>query len=577
MQNRYRVSTPRQQTPAQLGSRSCNPLQSVFGKEFLQVHSPLQPLRLVLPNLPENMDFATLAAQLNAGTILPEGIVILTLLVVLVGDLIVGRSSSGWTPYAAVAGLLAAVAALCLQWDNVDTISFLGGFNSDALSLVFRAIIALTAAVTILISVRYVLQTGTALAEFIGILLTATLGGMFLSGADELVMIFISLETLSISSYLLTGYTKRDPRSNEAALKYLLIGASSSAVFLYGISLLYGLSGGETKLSAIAANLSSVNEGQSLGLVIALVFAIAGIAFKISAVPFHQWTPDVYEGSPTPVVAFLSVGSKAAGFALAIRLLTTAFPALTEQWHFVFTALAILSMVLGNVVALAQTSMKRLLAYSSIAQAGFVMLGLIAGTEAGYSSMIFYLLVYLFMNLGAFACIILFSLRTGTDQISEYSGLYQKDPLLTLALSICLLSLGGIPPLAGFFGKIYLFWAGWQAGLYGLVILGLVTSVVSIYYYIRVVKMMVVKEPQEMSDAVKNYPEVRWNLQGMRPLQVSVVLTLVATTLAGILSNPLFNLANDAITKTPMLQSALIHVQPVVGAKIDSNLVSRRD
>jgi NAD(P)H-quinone oxidoreductase subunit 2 len=549
----------------------------VFGKEFLQVHSPLQPFRLVLPNLRENMDFATLAAQLNAGTILPEGIVIFTLLVVLVGDLIVGRSSSGWTPYVAVAGLLAAVAALFLQWDNTDTISFLGGFNSDALSLVFRAIIALTTAVTILISVRYVLQTGTALAEFIGILLAATLGGMFLSGADELVMIFISLETLSISSYLLTGYTKRDPRSNEAALKYLLIGSSSSAVFLYGLSLLYGLSGGETKLSAIAANLSTVNEGQSLGLVIALVFAIAGIAFKISAVPFHQWTPDVYEGSPTPVVAFLSVGSKAAGFALAIRLLISAFPALTEQWHFVFTALAILSMVLGNVVALAQTSMKRLLAYSSIGQAGFVMIGLVAGTEAGYSSMIFYLLVYLFMNLGAFACIILFSLRTGTDQISEYSGLYQKDPLLTLTLSICLLSLGGIPPLAGFFGKIYLFWAGWQAGLYGLVILGLITTVVSIYYYIRVVKMMVVKEPQEMSNAVKNYPEVRWNLQGMRPLQVSVVLTLVATSLAGILSNPLFNLANDSVTKSPMLQSALSHVIPISAAKVDSNLLSRRD
>ncbi|TAF56367.1 MAG: NAD(P)H-quinone oxidoreductase subunit N [Oscillatoriales cyanobacterium] len=511
------------------------------------------------------MDFATLAAQLNAGTILPEGIVIITLLVVLVGDLIVGRSSSNWTPYVAVAGLLAAVAALCLQWDNANTISFLGGFNSDALSLVFRGIIALTAAVTILISVRYVLQTGTALAEFIGILLSATLGGMFLSGADELVMIFISLETLSISSYF------------EAALKYLLIGASSSAVFLYGISLLYGLSGGQTTLSAIAANLSTVNNGESLGLVIALVFAIAGIAFKISAVPFHQWTPDVYEGSPTPVVAFLSVGSKAAGFALAIRLLTSAFPALTEQWHFVFTALAILSMVLGNVVALAQTSMKRLLAYSSIAQAGFVMIGLVAGTEAGYSSMIFYMLVYLLMNMGAFACIILFSLRTGTDQISEYSGLYQKDPLLTLALSICLLSLGGIPPLAGFFGKIYLFWAGWQAGLYGLVILGLITSVVSIYYYIRVVKMMVVKEPQEMSDAVKNYPPVRWNLQGMRPLQVSVVVTLVATTLAGILSNPLFNLANDSVTKTPMLQSALTQLVPVATAKVESNLVSRND
>jgi NAD(P)H-quinone oxidoreductase subunit 2 len=299
-------------------------------------------------------------------------------------------------------------------------------------------------------------QTGTSLAEFIAIMLTATLGGMFLSAANELVMIFVSLEILSISSYLMTGYMKRDPRSNEAALKYLLIGASSSAIFLYGLSLLYGLSGGETQLEAIAAQLTdAVNGGQSLGLAIALVFVIAGIAFKISAVPFHQWTPDVYEGSPTPVVAFLSVGSKAAGFAIAIRLLVTAFGVITDEWKVIFTALAVLSMILGNVVALAQTSMKRMLAYSSIGQAGFVMIGLTAGTDEGYASMVFYLLIYLFMNLGAFTCIILFSLRTGTDQISDYAGLYSKDPLLTLALSICLLSLGGIPPLAGFFGKIY--------------------------------------------------------------------------------------------------------------------------
>lgn len=507
------------------------------------------------------MDFINLAAQLNAGTILPEVIVIITLIVVLVSDLIVGRSASRWVPYVAIAGLLSSIAALWLQWDNPHPSSFFGGFNSDDLSVVFRAIIALSAAVTILMSIRYIEQSGTALAEFIGILLTATLGGMFLSGANELVTIFISLETLSISSYLMTGYTKRDPRSNEAALKYLLIGASSTAVFLYGVSLLYGLSGGQTQLDAIAAELARVNAGQSLGLVISLVFVVAGVAFKISAAPFHQWTPDVYEGSPTPVVAFLSVGSKAAGFALAIRLMTTAFPLLLSEWQFVFTALAVLSMVLGNVVALAQTSMKRMLAYSSIAQAGFVMIGLIAGTEAGYASMVFYLLVYLFMNLGGFTCVILFSLRTGTDQIGEYSGLYQKDPLLTLGLSICLLSLGGIPPLAGFFGKIYLFWAGWQAGQYGLVLLGLITTVVSIYYYIRVVRMMVVKEPHEMSDAVKNYPQVQWNLPGMRPLQVGLVLSLVATSLAGILSNPLFTLANNSVARTLILQPAVVSNQ----------------
>jgi NAD(P)H-quinone oxidoreductase subunit 2 len=504
------------------------------------------------------MDFANLASQLNAGTILPEGIVILTLMGVLIVDLIVGRTSSRWIGYLAIAGLLASIVALFLQWDNINPIGFSGGFNGDDLSIVFRGIIALSSAVTILMSIRYVEQSGTALAEFIAILLTATLGGMFLSGASELVMIFISLETLSISSYLMTGYTKRDSRSNEAALKYLLIGASSTAVFLYGVSLLYGLSGGETQLNAIAQGIAIADVAQSLGLVIALVFVIAGVGFKISAAPFHQWTPDVYEGAPTPVIAFLSVGSKAAGFALAIRLLTTAFPLVTEEWRFVFTALAVLSMILGNVVALAQTSMKRMLAYSSIAQAGFVMIGLIAGTEAGYSSMIFYLLVYLFMNLCGFTCVILFSLRTGTDQISEYSGLYQKDPLLTLGLSISLLSLGGIPPLAGFFGKIYLFWAGWQAGLYWLVLLGLITSVISIYYYIRVVKMMVVKEPHEMSEVVKNYPEVRWNLPGFRPLQVGLIITLIFTSIAGILSNPLFTLANNSVVNTPMLQTSIV-------------------
>ncbi|NJN30090.1 MAG: NAD(P)H-quinone oxidoreductase subunit N [Synechococcales cyanobacterium RM1_1_8] len=501
------------------------------------------------------MDVANLTSQLNVGVILPEGIVILTLLSVLILDVIRGRAANTVTPYLALAGLAASLVALCFQWGNTDPLAFLGSFSGDPLSIVFRGIVALSAAFTILMSIRYVERSGTSLGEFITILLTATLGGMFLCGASELVMIFVSLETLSISSYLLTGYMKRDSRSNEAALKYLLIGASSSALFLYGVSLLYGLSGGQTELTAIAQSLAAAN--QSLGLIMALVFVIAGVAFKISAVPFHQWTPDVYEGSPTPVVAFLSVGSKTAGFALAIRLLVVVFPLLADEWHFVFTALAMLSMILGNMVALAQTSMKRLLAYSSIGQAGFVMIGLIAGTETGYASMIFYLLVYLFMNLGGFACVILFSLRTGTDQINEYSGLYHKDPLITLCLSLCLLSLGGIPPLAGFFGKIYLFWSGWQAGLYPLVLVGLVTSVISIYYYIRVVKMMVVREPQEMSDAVKNYPQVSWDAPGLKPLQVGLVLSVVATSIVGVASNPVFTLAVESVEKTPMLAASL--------------------
>ncbi len=503
------------------------------------------------------MDFANLSTLLNIGAILPESILIVTLIVVLVVDLIVTSAQSTKSlPYIASIGLVGAVAALCWQWASLDNpISFLGSFYSDKLSIIFRGIIAMSALLTIWISVSYLHQARVVIAEYINILLAASIGGMFLSGSNEMVMIFVALETLSISSYLLTGYTKRDPRSNEAALKYLLIGASSSAIFLYGMSLLYGLSGGETNLQSIAQHLPT----SGISLILAMVFVVAGIAFKLSAVPFHQWTPDVYEGSPTPVVAFLSIGSKVAGFALAIRFMVTVFPGISAQWHYVFVVLTVLSMILGNVVAIAQTSMKRMLAYSSIGQAGFVMLGLLIGTEAGYSSMVFYTLVYLFMNMGAFGCVILFSLRTGTDQISEYSGLYHKDPFLTLALSISLLSLGGIPPLAGFFGKLYIFWAGWQAKSYGLVILALVMSVVSIYYYIRVVKMMVVKEPNEMSESVKNYPDIKvgntWQAIGMRPLQVAIILTLVFTSFAGIASNPLFALSNQSVQETKFLQT----------------------
>jgi NAD(P)H-quinone oxidoreductase subunit 2 len=500
------------------------------------------------------MDFANLNIILNAGVILPESIIVVALLIAMVADLISVKTSK-WLPAIAISGLLGAVVALIWQWSNLpNPLAFVDSFNGDKLSIIFRGTIALSSVLTILISERYFIQSGIAISEYITILLSATLGGMFLAGADDLVMVFVSLETLSISSYLLSGYAKRDPRSNEAALKYLLIGASSSAVFLYGMSLLYGLSGGQTNLHEIAARLPL----GGLSLTVAMVFVIAGISFKLSAVPFHQWTPDVYEGSPTPVVAFLSIGSKVAGFALAIRFMVTVFPMVYEQWHYVFVVLAILSMILGNVVAIAQTSMKRMLAYSSIGQAGFVILGMAIGTEAGYSSMVFYMLVYLFMNMGAFGCIILFALRTGTDQISEYSGLYQKDPLLTLGLSVCLLSLGGIPPLAGFFGKIYIFWAGWQAQAYGLVILALAMSVVSIYYYIRVVKMMVVKEPQEMSDSVKNYPTVPgWDADGMKPLQIAIVLTLVFTSVAGIASNPIFTLANASVHETTFLSASL--------------------
>jgi len=336
-------------------------------------------------------------------------------------------------------------------------------------------------------------------------------------------------------------------------LKYLLVGSAAAAVFLYGASLLYGISG-STNLKEIGTTLLSAPTPLSA---LALVFVLSTVAFKIAAVPFHQWTPDVYEGSPTPVVAFLSVGSKAAGFALAIRILVGCFSAFDTQWKLLFTVLAVLSMSLGNVVALAQKSMKRMLAYSSIGQAGFVMIGLVCGTEDGFAAMVLYMAAYLFMNLGAFACIILFSIRTGSDQISDYAGLYQKDPLITLGLSLCLLSLGGIPPMLGFFGKIYLFFAGWADGQYLLVTVGLVTSVISIYYYISVIKMMVVTEPKEASDVVKAYPSIEWSIPGMSSLKVALIFCVLVTAIGGIISNPLFNFADSAVNGTPLLREAI--------------------
>ncbi|KEF43160.1 MAG: NAD(P)H-quinone oxidoreductase subunit 2 [Cyanobium sp. CACIAM 14] len=498
-----------------------------------------------------------LALQLNAGAIAPEGAILLTLVICLLVDLAGEKVATRWVPPICYGGLGASLVLLALQWNSPLEPSFLGSFLADNLAIAFRAVVAASTLISLLVSWRYVERSGTPMGEYAAILLSATLGAMFLCGATDLVSIFISLETLSVASYLLAGYMKRDARSSEAALKYLLVGSAAAAVFLYGASLLYGLSGGATDLASVGLALQT---SASPITALALVFVLATVAFKIAAVPFHQWTPDVYEGSPTPVVAFLSVGSKAAGFALAVRLLVGCFDSFDAQWKFLFTVLAVLSMVLGNVVALAQTSMKRMLAYSSIGQAGFVMIGLVCGTEDGFSAMVLYMAAYLFMNLGAFACIILFSLRTGSDRIADYAGLYQKDPLITLGLSLCLLSLGGIPPMLGFFGKIYLFFAGWADHQYLLVVVGLVTSVVSIYYYISVIKMMVVKEPQEASDVVKAYPTITWNLAGMQPLRAALVGCVVITAVGGVLSSPLFEWASSTVSGTPILQKAIAAV-----------------
>ncbi|BBN70079.1 hypothetical protein Prudu_1405S000100, partial [Prunus dulcis] len=318
---------------------------------------------------------------------------------------------------------------------------------------------------------------------------------------------------------------------------------------------LYGSSGGEIELQEIVNGLINTQMYNSPGISIALIFITVGIGFKLSPAPSHQWTPDVYEGvrnplfdsdSPTPVVAFLSVTSKVAASASATRIFDIPFYFSSNEWHLLLEILAILSMILGNLIAITQTSMKRMLAYSSIGQIGYVIIGIIVGdSNGGYASMITYMLFYISMNLGTFACIVLFGLRTGTDNIRDYAGLYTKDPFLALSLALCLLSLGGLPPLAGFFGKLHLFWCGWQAGLYFLVSIGLLTSVVSIYYYLKIIKLLMTGRNQEITPHVRNYR--RSPLRSNNSIELSMIVCVIASTIPGISMNPIIEIAQDTL------------------------------
>lgn len=494
------------------------------------------------------MDFFELIQNLNAGALLPEGILILAILSLLVADLI---GTNQFLPFIPAVGFLGSMGALALQFNDSAIMTFGGSFQADSLSIVFRFFLALSGFLCVLVSLEYLERTRTATSEFLVLLSTATLGGMLLAGSNDLISMFIALETLGLASYLLTGYMKRDARSNEAALKYLLVGGASSCCFLYGCSWLYGLSGGHLEINYLANALLATNLGSDWACGIALLLMTVGVGFKLSAAPFHQWTPDVYQGSPTPVVAFLSVGSKAAGLVLTIRILTTLFPSLEIEWKALFEVLAVLSMVIGNLSALTQTSLKRMLGYSSVGQAGVLLIGLLTGQNEGYANLIVYLMMYILMNLGALACVILFGLRTGSDQIQDYGGLIAKDPFLAICLSTCLLSLGGIPPLAGFFGKLGLFWSGWQAGSYVLVFIGILTSVISIYYYLGVVKVVLVQPA--MSASVQDYPQRAWALQAIQPLEVGIGICVVGTLWLGIGGNQIFVIANQLVAQAPGL------------------------
>nr|YP_009668945.1 NADH dehydrogenase subunit B [Erisma bracteosum]YP_009668960.1 NADH dehydrogenase subunit B [Erisma bracteosum]QCW93944.1 NADH dehydrogenase subunit B [Erisma bracteosum]QCW93959.1 NADH dehydrogenase subunit B [Erisma bracteosum] len=478
--------------------------------------------------------------------IFPECILIFGLILLLMIDSTSDQKDIPWLYFISSTSLVMSITALLFRWREEPMIIFSGNFQTNNFNEIFQFLILLCSTLCIPLSVEYIECTEMAITEFLLFVLTATLGGMFLCGANDLITIFVAPECFSLCSYLLSGYTKKDVRSNEATMKYLLMGGASSSILVHGFSWLYGSSGGEIELQEIVNGLINTQMYNSPGILIALIFITVGIGFKLSPAPSHQWTPDVYEGSPTPVVAFLSVTSKVAASASATRIFDIPFYFSSNEWHLLLEILAILSMILGNLIAITQTSMKRMLAYSSIGQIGYVIIGIIVGdSNGGYASMITYMLFYISMNLGTFACIVLFGLRTGTDNIRDYTGLYTKDPFLALSLALCLLSLGGLPPLAGFFGKLHLFWCGWQAGLYFLVSIGLLTSVISIYYYLKIIKLLMTGRNQEITPHVRNYR--RSPLRSNNSIELSMIVCVIASTIPGISMNPIIAIAQDTL------------------------------
>jgi NADH-quinone oxidoreductase subunit N len=370
--------------------------------------------------------------------------------------------------------------------------TFEGALQVDRFAFLFQLVCLGTGVLTVMLCSSLSDEITAHRGEFYTLLLFSITGMMFVVASAELVTFYVSLELVTIPLFALVAYAKRDRRSIEAGLKYLIIGAFSSALLLFGLALLYGLTGStdfvEIKKTLVITFLKTGQVGPVLAL--ALLFVIAGLGFKLAVVPFHAWAPDVYEGSPTPVAAFLSVASKAAGMAAFTRLFYRSFSMAAGDWLVPVMILAVLAMVLGNTVAIVQKNIKRLLAYSSIAQVGYILVGFVALSSLGAASVGLYLLMYLFANMGAFGVAMAVYHKIGSFEIADYAGLSRRSPQMAAILSLCLLSLVGIPPLAGFFGKYYLFLAAIEQRLYWLVLVALLTSVVSLYYYAGIIKVM---------------------------------------------------------------------------------------
>ncbi|MCA9806927.1 MAG: NADH-quinone oxidoreductase subunit N [Cyanobacteria bacterium HKST-UBA06] len=424
--------------------------------------------------------------------------------------------------------------------------------RGDFLSYLIRGLLLLGLVVIIPFSTKYLEKRTAIMGDYYLLVMGATLGGMVLALANDLILLFVGLETLSITSYILAGYLRRQRASAEASFKYLVYGGVATAFFLFGTSLIYGLTG-STNLQEVTQGLLDYSAMTHPTLVLMVLMVMATVLFKLSIAPFQMWTPDVYEGAPTPVAAFLSVVSKTAAFALLIRMFSYAFLGFADIWQPVMMLLAVVSMIVGNVVALKQTSLKRLLAYSTIAHAGYMLLGIVVLSVDGLSSTLYYLLAYLFMNLGAFAAVLYVENAIGSDQLSDISGLLGKRPGLVLGLSVCLLSLAGIPITAGFFAKFFLFRAVIAAGNehMWLILFALLTSTISLYYYLNPMRLMIVGEPSKVVEGLAPSSDTPM------PLTLATVATIVLGVWASIFLN-----ATDLTARQLLASSPPIKVEP---------------
>jgi NADH-quinone oxidoreductase subunit N len=466
--------------------------------------------------------------------ILPEILLLILAAVIMAVDVFLSEERKKILGVINFVGLIS-ILMVAIAWQP-DTELALGGMvRSDLTALVFRSMFIVAAAIVSLVSIdfEHLNQRG----EYYALVVVAAMGLGLMAAANDLIMLYLAMELTSITQYLLVGYLRDTPRSSEAGMKYFLFGAVTSAVMLYGLSLLYGFTG-QTNYTAVSAGLNGVDGPPVL---VAIILIAVGFGFKVAAVPFHFWTPDVYEGAPTPITGYISVASKAAGFAVLVRVFNVLFPVPFQhsEWVNLIETLSIVTMTLGNILAIPQRNMKRMLAYSSIAQAGYVLIGVATATRLGLAAVIFYLGAYVLTNLAAFATVVLVANKTGGDEIKDFAGLGRRSTYLGLLMMLALLSLAGVPPLAGFFGKFYLFQAAVGAGLVRLAIIGVLNAIIGLYYYLTIVKVMFVdhtERPEDEEEPVFVPTASRWALG----------ITILGILFLGVYATPWYDLATRA-------------------------------